>query len=137
MLSEHHDIDHEFPEYHQQLEALVAADAEFAELVAHHDRLDDEIRELEERGLPIADENIEAMKFRARRSQGSRSTTDCAAADLPHTAHPTGDLSRVVGPMGPGQPRPQNFYGCAVGANSFAPTTVSPAKIGSSAVQRR
>jgi uncharacterized protein len=63
MLSEHHDIDHEFPEYHQKLEALVTTDAEFATLVAHHDRLDDEIRELEERGLPIADENIEAMKF--------------------------------------------------------------------------
>lgn len=63
MLSEHHDIDHEFPEYHQKLEALVATDPEFAKLVAHHDRLDDEIRELEERGLPIADENIEAMKF--------------------------------------------------------------------------
>jgi hypothetical protein len=64
MLSEHHDIDHEFPEYHQRLEALVATDAAFAELVARHDRLDDEIRELEERGLPIADESIEAMKFR-------------------------------------------------------------------------
>lgn len=63
MLSEHHDIDHEFPEYHQKLEALVGTDAEFAKLVAHHDRLDDEIRELEERGLPIADENIEAMTF--------------------------------------------------------------------------
>jgi uncharacterized protein len=63
MLSEHHDIDHEFPEYHQKLEALVAADPEFATLVAHHDQVDDEIRELEERGLPIADENIEAMKF--------------------------------------------------------------------------
>jgi hypothetical protein len=63
MLSEHHDIDHEFPEYHQKLEALVATDPEFAKLVGHHDRLDDEIRELEERGLPIADENIEAMKF--------------------------------------------------------------------------
>ncbi len=64
MLSEHHDIDHEFPEYHQRLEALVAADADFAGLVKRHDRLDDEIRELEERGMPIADENTEAMKFK-------------------------------------------------------------------------
>ena len=63
MLSEHHDIDHEFPEYHQKLEALVGTDAAFADLVARHDKLDDEIRELEERGLPIADESIEAMKF--------------------------------------------------------------------------
>lgn len=64
MLSEHHDIDHEFPEFHARLEALAATDPEFAETVAKHDGLDDEIRELEERGLPIADENIEAMKFR-------------------------------------------------------------------------
>ena len=63
MLSEHHDIDHEFPEYHQRLEALVAVDAEFAALVKKHDTLDDEIRELEERGQPIADEDIEKMKF--------------------------------------------------------------------------
>jgi len=63
MLSEHHDIDHEFPEYHTRLEALVAVDVDFATLVKSHDKLDDEIRELEERGLPIADENIEAMKF--------------------------------------------------------------------------
>jgi uncharacterized protein YdcH (DUF465 family) len=63
MLSEHHDIDHEFPEYHQRLEAMVAADADFAELVKKHDTLDDQIRELEERGQPIADEDIEKMKF--------------------------------------------------------------------------
>jgi uncharacterized protein YdcH (DUF465 family) len=63
MLSEHHDIDHEFPEYHQRLEALTAADADFAALVKRHDTLDDEIRELEERGQPIADETMEAMKF--------------------------------------------------------------------------
>ena len=63
MLSEHHDIDHEFPEYHQRLEALTAADPEFAELVKKHDTLDDEIRELEERGQPVSDETMEAMKF--------------------------------------------------------------------------
>ncbi|QYZ67678.1 MAG: hypothetical protein OI74_00635 [Gammaproteobacteria bacterium (ex Lamellibrachia satsuma)] len=63
MLSEHHDIDHEFPELHQKLEALSAADAEFAELVKKHDKLDNEIRELEERGQPIADESLEAMKY--------------------------------------------------------------------------
>jgi len=64
MLSEHHDIDHEFPEFHERLEALVAADPEFAKQVKEHDQLDNEIRELEERGQPIADENIEAMKLR-------------------------------------------------------------------------
>ena len=64
MLSEHHDIDHEFPEYHEKLEKLMAADSAFAERVQEHDKLDDEIRVLEERGQPIADEDIEAMKLK-------------------------------------------------------------------------
>lgn len=63
MLAEHHDIDHEFPEYHKKLEALVAQDMEFAKQVTRHDKLDDQIRELEELGMPISDESIEAMKF--------------------------------------------------------------------------
>ena len=63
MLSEHHDIDHEFPEYHQRLEKLVAVDEEFAAEVAKHDKIDKEIRELEELGQPISDEELEKMKF--------------------------------------------------------------------------
>ena len=63
MLSEHHDIDNEFPEFHEKLESLVSADPDFAKQVATHDQLDNEIRELEERGQPIADESIEAMKL--------------------------------------------------------------------------
>lgn len=67
MLSEHHDIDHEFPEFHEQLETLMASDAKFAEQVKKHDQLDTEIRKLEERGQPVADERIEAMKFERAR----------------------------------------------------------------------
>jgi len=63
MQSEHHDIDHEFPEYHERLEAIAAADPDFASLVAQHDKLDDEIRELEEMGEPISDEELERMKY--------------------------------------------------------------------------
>jgi uncharacterized protein len=63
MLAEHHDIDHEFPEYHAKLEAMRAGDKAFDALVAKHDRLDDEIRELEERQTPVSDQAIEAMKF--------------------------------------------------------------------------
>lgn len=63
MLAEHHDIDNEFPQYHDKLEALIASDPAFAEQVKKHDQLDDEIRELEERGQPIADESIEALKY--------------------------------------------------------------------------
>jgi uncharacterized protein YdcH (DUF465 family) len=63
MLSEHHDISHEFPEYRNMLDALRAGDANFDALVAKHDTLDDEIRNLEENQLPISDEEIEKMKF--------------------------------------------------------------------------
>lgn len=62
MLGEHHDIDHEFPEFHEKLEALRAADSQFEALVREHDNLDNEIRELEEKQQPISDEEIEKMK---------------------------------------------------------------------------
>jgi uncharacterized protein len=63
MLSEHHDISHEFPEYRSMLDALRTKDAQFDSLVAKHDHIDDEIRELEERQSPISDSEIEKMKF--------------------------------------------------------------------------
>ena len=63
MLSEHHDISHEFPEYRRMLDELRASDSQFDAIVAKHDSLDDEIRDLEERQQPVADETIEKMKF--------------------------------------------------------------------------
>lgn len=63
MLSEHHDIVHEFPEYHRMIESLRASDKEFDTLVAKHDYIDDEIRNLEERQQPVSDQEIEKMKF--------------------------------------------------------------------------
>lgn len=63
MLSEHHDISHEFPEYRRMLDALRATDKKFDSLVAKHDYIDDEIRRLEEQQLPISDTEIEKMKF--------------------------------------------------------------------------
>ena len=63
MLSEHHDIVHEFPEHHRMIETLRASNKGFDELVAKHDFLDDEIRNLEERQQPISDTEIEKMKF--------------------------------------------------------------------------
>ena len=63
MLSEHHDILHEFPEYHRTIATLRAADKQFDELVARHDYIDDEIRNLEERQQPVSDEEIEKMKY--------------------------------------------------------------------------
>lgn len=63
MLSEHHDISHEFPEYRSMLDALRIKDPRFDSLVAKHDYIDDEIRQLEERQSPISDSEIEKMKF--------------------------------------------------------------------------
>ena len=63
MLSEHHDISHEFPEWRTMLDSLRTTDSKFDALVAKHDYIDDEIRRLEERQLPISDSEIEKMKF--------------------------------------------------------------------------
>jgi len=63
MLSEHHDAVHEFPEFHSMIESLRTTDKEFDSLVAKHDYVDDEIRNLEERQQPVSDEAIEKMKY--------------------------------------------------------------------------
>jgi uncharacterized protein YdcH (DUF465 family) len=63
MLSEHHDAVHEFPEYRSMIDSLRATDKNFDSIVAKHDYVDDEIRRLEERQLPISDTEIEKMKF--------------------------------------------------------------------------
>lgn len=63
MLSEHHDIIHEFPEFRTMIDSLRAADKQFDATVAKHDYIDDEIRRLEERQQPISDLEIEKMKF--------------------------------------------------------------------------
>lgn len=63
MLSEHHDAVHEFPEYMTMIESLRRSDKQFDELVAKHDHIDDEIRNLEERQQPVSDHEIEKMKY--------------------------------------------------------------------------
>jgi uncharacterized protein len=63
MLSEHHDAVHEFPEFRTMIDSLRASDKQFDALVAKHDYIDDEIRNLEERQQPISDEAMEKMKF--------------------------------------------------------------------------
>ena len=64
MLGESHDIDHEFPEYHDEIVKLLDKDPEFAALMHEHDRLDAEIRDLELHDLPVADTYIEDQKKR-------------------------------------------------------------------------
>lgn len=62
MLGEVHDIAHEFPEYHEQIEALLKNDPKFTALLENHDEVDARIRELEEMGQPVADETMEDLK---------------------------------------------------------------------------
>ena len=63
MLSEHHDIAHEFPDLQGALDALSSSNPEFAAMVTRHDSLDNEIRVLEEEQQPISDEEIEKLKY--------------------------------------------------------------------------
>ena len=62
MLGEQHDIDHEFPEFHDKILFLSDRDPEFVALMKEHDRLDQEIRDLELHDLPVSDIYIEDQK---------------------------------------------------------------------------
>ena len=62
MLGEEHDIDHEFPEYHETIVQLSDRDPEFAALMHEHDNLDAEIRDLELHDQPVADTYMENQK---------------------------------------------------------------------------
>ncbi len=64
MQGEHHDIEREFPEYRETIAQLRDADAAFDDKVRIHNELDDQIRRLEEKLLPISDAEIEKLKFR-------------------------------------------------------------------------
>ena len=62
MLGESHDLLHEFPDLEAKIATLRSSDEEFAELMTSYDNLDARVRELEELGIPVADETIEDLK---------------------------------------------------------------------------
>ncbi len=62
MLGETHDILHEFPNLEETIKNLRNSDATFAGLMERHDKLDSEIRNLEELNQPIDDFDMEEMK---------------------------------------------------------------------------
>ena len=62
MLGEIHDILHEFPNLEETIKVLHESNPEFAEMMDHHDKLDSEIRDLEEQGQPISDIHMEELK---------------------------------------------------------------------------
>ena len=64
MLGETHDVLHEFPHLGGTIKELHEKDQGFAKLMDQHDRLDREIRELEERGSPTSDTHMEELKYK-------------------------------------------------------------------------
>ncbi|MGR5458489.1 YdcH family protein [Vibrio sp. DNB22_12_1] len=62
MLGENHSLTHEFPEHLDTINQLVASDASFAETAKNYNALDKEIRELELRGNPIDDNEMNTLK---------------------------------------------------------------------------
>lgn len=62
MLGETHDLIHEFPEFAGRIDAMRADDPVFATLMDDYDAIDAKVRQLEELGMPVADETIEDLK---------------------------------------------------------------------------
>jgi uncharacterized protein YdcH (DUF465 family) len=62
MLGENHSLTHEFPEHLDTITQLTADDATFAENAKNYNTLDKEIRQLELRGSPIDDHEMNTMK---------------------------------------------------------------------------
>jgi uncharacterized protein YdcH (DUF465 family) len=62
MLGEIHDILHEFQNDEETIKNLRENNPEFAEMMDHHDKLDSEIRGLEESGQPTSDIHMEELK---------------------------------------------------------------------------
>jgi hypothetical protein len=62
MLGEPHDLLHEFPELQGKIASLRNANPDFADLMTDYDDLDARVRQLEELGIPVADETIEELK---------------------------------------------------------------------------
>ena len=62
MLGEVHDILHEFPNLEETIKDLHETNPEFVKLMDDHDKLDTEIRDLEEHDQPTSDIHMEELK---------------------------------------------------------------------------
>ncbi|MET2898798.1 YdcH family protein [Vibrio rotiferianus] len=62
MLGENHSLTHEFPEHLDTITQLTANDVDFAENAKSYNTLDKEIRELELRGNPLDDHEMNTLK---------------------------------------------------------------------------
>jgi uncharacterized protein YdcH (DUF465 family) len=62
MQVDHHDLQSEFPEFSDAINALKTGNAHFAKLFATYNRLTGKVEDLEEHDMPVADFTIEDMK---------------------------------------------------------------------------
>ena len=62
MLGEMHDIVHEFPNLEEKINDLHDSNPEFSQMMDEHDKLDQEIRDLEEHDQPTSDFYMEEIK---------------------------------------------------------------------------
>lgn len=62
MLGEHHDLLHELPEYRDDIHRLKMENGHFSRLFDEYHDLTREIEDLEQKGVPVADERMETMK---------------------------------------------------------------------------
>lgn len=62
MHVERHDLDHEFPKLHDEMEELKARNDRFRSMFDEYNRLTAEIEKLEEKDVPVSDFTIEEMK---------------------------------------------------------------------------
>jgi len=62
MNVDHHDLQHEFPEYAEAIHALKAGNQPFARLLDEYNALTAQVEALEENDSPVADTALEDMK---------------------------------------------------------------------------
>jgi len=64
MLGEHHDLNHEFPQYKQRIHELKEKNTHFAKLCDEYEKADKEVYRIEEQIETPSDEYTEEVKMR-------------------------------------------------------------------------
>lgn len=64
MTVEHHDLQHDFPEFHDRIHALKTSNAHFARLFDEYHDVDREVRRIEQEIETPSDAYTEEMKMR-------------------------------------------------------------------------
>lgn len=62
MYVDHHDLEHEFPEFVQGIQELKAGDVEFAKLYEEYNSLTTNVEDLEIKDIPVDDFAFEELK---------------------------------------------------------------------------